>query len=137
MSGAFPLVVVIVSAVAYHLAQRAAGHAAASPWPMLAVAYGLAFLVAATLAILSPHSADRGARTAGLWIGLAMLGIEAGFFFVYKAGWPLATASVIGNVSVTLILATIGIVMFGDHLSAARAGGIALAVAGAVLIARG
>jgi drug/metabolite transporter (DMT)-like permease len=137
MSGAFPLVVVIVSAVAYHLAQRAAGHAAASPWPMLAVAYGLAFLVAATLAVLSPHSADRGARTAGLWVGLAMLGIEAGFFFVYKAGWPLATASVIGNVSVTLILATIGIVMFGDHLSAARAGGIALAVAGAVLIARG
>ena len=137
MSGAFALVVVIVSAVAYHLAQRAAGHSASSPWPMLAVAYGFAFVVAATLAVLSPHSADRGARTGGLVVGLAMLGIEAGFFFVYKAGWPLATASVIGNVSVTVILTTIGMVVFGDQLTAARAGGIALAAMGAMLIARG
>jgi len=123
--------------VLYHLVQRVSGHAAASPWPMLTVAYGIGFAVAMTVTLLSPHVVSRSDRITGLLLGLAALGIEAGIFFVYRAGWPLASASVISNAVVTLVLATIGILAFGEHLTVARGAGIALAVAGATLIARG
>ena len=50
MSSAFPLVTVIVAGIVYHLVQKGSG-AAPSPWPMLAVAYGAAFALAAVLAL--------------------------------------------------------------------------------------
>ncbi len=141
MPTALPVVVVIVSAVAYHLAQRALGAGpAASPWPVLALAYGAACVVTLVLALVTGDGLRvpaRPERAAALVIAAGAIGIEAGFFFAYRAGWPLASASVLGNVVVTLILAGIGIVAFGEHLSAARAAGIALAAAGAYLIVRG
>jgi drug/metabolite transporter (DMT)-like permease len=138
MPAVLPLVIVIVSGIVYHLAQKVSS--AAQPWPMLAVAYGAAFAITAVLAVVSHDDARWNTgreRAAGLLIGLAALGIEAGFFFIYRSGWPLASASVIANVSVTVILAVVGILVFGERLTAFRGTGIALAAAGAALIARG
>jgi drug/metabolite transporter (DMT)-like permease len=139
MSSSLLLAALIVSGVVYHLAQKVSG--AASPWPMLAVAYGAAFAVALALALRAGSGGrwqpGRGEMLAGLLIGLAAFGVEASFFFLYRSGWPLATASVIASVSVTAILAVIGIALFGEHLTLARLAGIAFAVGGAGLIARG
>lgn len=136
-----PLVTVIVAGIVYHLVQKGSG-SAPSPWPMLAVAYGAAFALAALLALAAPAHGLAAARAPRVWIpglllGLAAFGIEAGFFFVYRAGWPLASASVIAGAAVTVTLALLGIALFGDHVSLARAAGIALALGGATLIARG
>jgi drug/metabolite transporter (DMT)-like permease len=139
MSALFLLAVVIVSGIVYHLAQKASG--SANPWPMLAVAYGAAF--ALTIVLTLTRKGDAGWQPnrleciAGLAIGLAAFGIEAGFFFIYRAGWPLASASVISNLVVTAVLALAGIGIFGERLSLARAAGLALAAGGATLIARG
>jgi drug/metabolite transporter (DMT)-like permease len=70
-------------------------------------------------------------------LGLAALGIEVGLFYVYRSGWPLATASVISNVTTTALLAMIGVLVFGEHLTALRLIGTAIAVSGGILIARG
>lgn len=136
MPGLLPLVIVIVSGIVYHVAQRISD--AAKPWPMLAVAYGAAFAVTSVLAFTSTDVTrwNERERTAGLLIGLAALGIEAGFFFIYRAGWPLASASVIANIVVTVVLAVVGIFVFGERLTTFRGVGILLAAAGAALIAR-
>lgn len=139
MPAMLPLAIVIASGIVYHLAQKASG--ALTPWPTLAIAYGAAFALTLGLALTGRDAArwqlGRGEYTAGLVLGLAVLGIEGGFFFIYRAGWPLASASVIANISVTAILAVVGIIGFGEHLTAVRAAGLALAAAGAALIARG
>lgn len=139
MSSVLLLAAVIVSGVVYHLAQKASG--AASPWPMLAVAYGAAFALALALALRGAGGArwqpGRGELVAGLLIGLAAFGVEASFFFLYRSGWPLATASVIASTSVTAVLAVIGIALLGEQMTLLRIAGIACAVAGAGLIARG
>lgn len=139
MSAALPLAIIVVSGVVYHVAQKLSG--AASPWSMLAIAYGAALALAVVLAL-----ANRGAgrpplgRTewvAGLLLGLAAFGIEAGFFFAYRAGAKLGSASVITNASVTAVLALVGAVVFREHLTGSRAAGLALALGGAALLARG
>jgi drug/metabolite transporter (DMT)-like permease len=131
--------VVIVCGVAYHLAQRGAG--ATSPWPMLAVAYAAALALSLALGFARGPSrfgqATRGECITGLLIGLAAFGVEAGFYYVYRAGWPLASASVIASLVSTAILALVGITVLGEHLSASRGAGIVLAGLAAVLIARG
>lgn len=138
MSAAFPVVLVIASAVVYHLAQKSLG-AASSPWPVLALAYAVALGLTLVFALLSGDSLTclpaRPERTAALLIGLGALGVEAGFFFAYRAGWPLASASVIGNATVAVILATVGLLVFGEHLTLTRGAGLGLAITGAVLLA--
>src|SRR5262249_30008462 len=138
MPNPLPLAIVIVSGIVYHLAQKSSGPV--RPWPMLTVAYGAAFAIAVFLTLAS--SDTRGwalgrARTSGLLVGLAAFGIEAGFFYIYRAGWPLASASVIANVTVTAILALVGIIVYREPVTGARVAGLLLATAGAALIARG
>jgi drug/metabolite transporter (DMT)-like permease len=138
MSSAPLLVTVIAAGIVYHLAQKLA--VATTPWSMLAIAYATALTLTIVLAIASGNVMRlpaRGEWIAGLLIGLAAFGIEAGFFFIYRSGWPLASASVIASVSVTAILAIIGIVAFGEQMTASRAVGLVLAASGATLIVRG
>ncbi|WP_394835748.1 EamA family transporter [Pendulispora rubella] len=142
MSPFLPLATVIGCGVVYHVAQKASG--AVSPWPVLTIAYGAAFAVALFMLGLGWWGRGDAVRwpaardcVASLALGLAAFGIEAGFFFVYRSGWPLSSAQVITNLSVTAVLAVTGIMVFGEHLTGARAVGLALAAGGATLIARG
>ncbi len=139
MSAAFLLAIVVASGIVYHIAQKASG--AVSPWPMLVVAYGAALALAIGLALASGDVArwhlGRAEWTAGLLVGLAAFGVEAGFFFLYRSGWPLASASVIANASSTAVLALVGIIVFREHVTAVRAAGIVFAAGGAAMIARG
>lgn len=139
MLALWPVVLVVVSSVGYHLSQRALG-AAGNPWSALAVAYGVALVACLALALVSPDGLrvpGRPERNAGLVIGAAALGIEAGFYFIYRAGWPLASAGVIASLAVTTILAVLGVVLFREQPTAARVAGLALAAPAAFLIARG
>jgi len=140
MHAASPVVLVIVSAVVYHLAQKSLG-TTSSPWPVLALAYAVALVLTLVLALANGDDLlrlpARPEGTAALFIGLGALGVEAGFFFAYRAGWPLASASVIGNTIVTVILAAVGILVLGEHLGPTRGVGLGLAVTAAVLLALG
>ena len=140
MSAPIALVTIILSGVVYHLTQKTT--AVALPWPMLSVAYGAAFVLATALAVATGTGPGetRGALVhgvTGLLIGLAAFGVEAGFFFVYRSGWPLSTTSLVSSLSIAILLALLGVVGFGEHLSASRALGLALAPGGVVLMARG
>ncbi len=139
MSAAFLLSIVVTSGIVYHIAQKSSG--AVSPWPMLVVAYGAAFALAIALALTSGDAArwhlGRSEWTAGLLVGLAAFGVEAGFFFLYRSGWPLASASVIAGSTTTAVLAIVGIIVFREHVTVMRAAGIAFAAGGAAMIARG
>lgn len=142
MLAVFPIVIVVVSAVIYHLAQKSLGGGpTASPWPTLAFAYGAAFLITLVVAWATSDGALRlpakPERSAALMIAIGAIGVEAGFFFVYRAGWPLASASVVANVAVTLILATIGAFAFGEHLTWVRGAGFVIAATGAYLVVQG
>jgi len=56
---------------------------------------------------------------------------------VYRSGWPLSSTSVVVSLSITMVLALLGVLRFGEDLSAARMMGLGLAAIGVVLIARG
>ena len=90
MPATWPLVVIIVAGIAYHVAQKSLS--AASPWPILTVAYGVAFALSLGLALTQggPVRARPMPYLAAVLVGLAAFGIEAGFFFLYRAGWKLA-----------------------------------------------
>lgn len=134
-----PIALIVVSNVAYHVGQKAVPkglHPLAATLGMYLVA------AAATLALLpflGPAS-WRGPAATPHWsllvVGLGIVGIEIGFLVAYRSGWPLSTTAVTATTLVALALLPIGLLFFREAMSAGRATGLVLAVAGLWMMAR-
>jgi hypothetical protein len=137
MASPFPLILTVTGAVLYHLAQKSAG--AGSPWAILTPAYAVALAVSAVFwwkaGGVAAAPVPRGGLAVALLLGLAVLAVEAGFFFAYRAGWAISQASVVNQVAVATVLAVVGIA-FGEGLSMQRLAGLGLCLGGAALLAR-
>jgi drug/metabolite transporter (DMT)-like permease len=137
MPNPLPLLLTVTGAVLYHVAQKSAGHG--SPWALLTLAYAVALAVSAAFWWRAGGPAmapvPRGGVAIAVVLGLAVLAVEAGFFFAYRAGWPISQASVINTVLATSGLLVVG-AFFGEAVSMTRFAGLGLFVAGAALMAR-
>jgi multidrug transporter EmrE-like cation transporter len=69
-------------------------------------------------------------------VGIGALMIEAGFLLAYRSGWAVSVASVLTNGLAAVLLLAVGAMMFHEAITPARALGIALCLAGIVLLQR-
>jgi len=134
----FPLGLVIMGGVAYHIGQKTAG--GGNVFRVLVIAYGAAFAASLALWLLHPGAGrppQRSELGGALTVGLAALTIEAGFFLAYRAGWAIGTTSLISSVACSTLLALLGLLVYGESFGLTRAGGVVLATLGAFFILRG
>ena len=134
----FSLLLVVVSSVVYHVAQKSIP-ASAPPVASLLVSYAVALV--GTIALLAvfpmPSGAGRAFRSlnwASAVIGLAIVGVELGFLLAYRSGWRISIGSAAANAAVALVLIPTGLVFFGERLSAANTAGLILCLIGLVLV---
>jgi|APDOM4702015118_1054815.scaffolds.fasta_scaffold113893_2 drug/metabolite transporter (DMT)-like permease len=124
----------------YHVAQKTVPRGVDALWSTL-VTYASAFVVTAILAAFWP---DRPGLRQGLrdlnWTsfaaGAAIVAIEVGFLLAYRAGWNISLASLTMNVLLAVILVPVGLLLFRERLTASNLLGLALCLAGLVLILR-
>ena len=107
----------------------------------LAVAYVVASLAClAAFPFLTPGTSLKSGLGTVPWhalaMGMAIACCEIGILLAYRAGWPVGTTGVSVSAAMTLILLPIGILVFGEALTLARAGGIAMTLGGLYLLAR-
>lgn len=130
----------IVANVFYHYIQKSTpGNA--NPMVSLFVTYFTAAVVCAVLYPFYPGReslADsfRKLNWTSLALGVAIVGLEAGFLLAYRSGWNITVAGVFANVIVALLLIPVGVLAFGEHLKPVNLAGIALCIAGLLLISR-
>ncbi|HNP71020.1 MAG TPA: DMT family transporter [Kouleothrix sp.] len=126
------LLTAVVGTIIYHLAQRQV-LPDASPALVLCVAYLVGAAICGVLMLtIFPLRGGIRAQLGGsvIGIGLAVVLIEAGFLWMYRSGWTLATGALVVNVLATIALAAIGAIVFGERLSWTMAAGALLCVAG-------
>lgn len=63
-----------------------------------------------------------------------MVGLEAGYIFSYRAGWPISTAQLVGGAGTTIVLVLLGYFFYHDVLSLRQVLGIVACGAGLALI---
>ena len=135
---AYSIVLVITSQVAYHLAVKAMP-AQTHPLALLVVVYGLAII---TCLVLAPFTgaaiAASDLRRLASWqaglLALSVVGIEVGYLLAYRSGWTLGVTFAVAGSATVATLALIGFGWFGEHLTAQRLVGLALALAGGWLV---
>lgn len=67
-------------------------------------------------------------------LALAIVGLEVGYVFVYRAGWTVSTASVVANIGLACVLIFVGYFLYQENVSFNQIVGIIVCMFGLVLI---
>ena len=137
---AWPIVLVILGNVLYHLGQRTIPREANAVVATLA-----AYLVATVGTLATIPLLARGVHLGSAWrvlnwstvlVGVGIVGVELGFLLAYRSGWVLGNASLTANVCVAVALLAVGAVVFREPLSLTRLAGVGLCLCGLWLVTR-
>ena len=67
-------------------------------------------------------------------LAIAVVGLEIGYVFVYRAGWSVSTASVVANIGLACVLIGVGYLLYKENVSLNQIVGIIVCMVGLVLI---
>ena len=136
----WPLFLIIGSNVCYHLSSRFASRTA-NPFAALVAAY----LVGAAGALALYFATERTGlgslvaqakelNGANLLLGLAIIGLEGGFLYLYRAGWSVSVGPILSYTGLAVALLAIGALFLGEHVGWRQVFGVALCLAGIALV---
>lgn len=69
-------------------------------------------------------------------LGLSVVGLEAGFIYAYKAGWPVSTASIVQSAFLSAALLVVGTALYHEAVTWNKLVGIAFCMIGLIFINR-
>jgi drug/metabolite transporter (DMT)-like permease len=134
----WPLLLIIGSNAVYHVIAKSTPDNV-NTFLSLTVTY----LVAAAAA-LAMFFATSGGHTIGecagklnwtsLALGLAVIGLETGSLYLYRAGWAISIGSLIANIALAVVLVVIGLLFYHETLSIWQVGGILCCAVGLLLL---
>jgi drug/metabolite transporter (DMT)-like permease len=123
------VLLVVVSLVAYQLAQRALP-ADASPWWTLTAVYVIATALSSIAAIGARHGGQRVLSLPSFVLGISVVGIELGYLLAYRQGVRVGTVGLTASTSAAVVLSVVGARFFGEHVTWRTALGIAACAIG-------
>ena len=138
ISYVWPIALVVFSNTLYQICAKevpAAMNAFASltvTYLVGAVASGLLFLVTGNGANLVQEYGRL--NWAPFVLGLVILGLEAGWIYAYKAGWPVSTAFIVQSAILAGFLLAVGYVLYREPLAWNKIAGVVICLIGLYVI---
>ena len=136
----WPIAVVVAANTIYNIVAKLTP-GSVNAFASLAVTYAIAALSSVGLFFFTAsnkHFLDEVAKTdwTAVVFGLAIVGLEFGYLWIYRAGWKLSTASLVANISLAIVLLAIGTLAWRETFSAVQGLGVVLCCIGLYCIAR-
>ena len=67
-------------------------------------------------------------------LGIVIVGLEVGYIYAYKAGWPVSAAQIVQSAVLAVILIFVGYLLYQEQITWNKLVGIAVCLAGLGLI---
>lgn len=138
----WPLLLVVLSGVGYQVGlKEVAG--VGDPMISLMVTYLAASAVSFVIYFfqsLGKESFFRGVfsvNVSAMGLGLAIVGIEVGTLFMYRAGWTVNVAFVVANSLIVAALMLTGFLLYKEKLTLRQLIGVGISLAGILCIVMG
>lgn len=136
----WPILIVVCANTVYNICAKGTPEDINS-FAALAVIYTVAALVSVVLFFAtSPHKNLFQEFTKLNWapflLGLSIVALEFGYICVYRAGWKISLASLVGNIALACILLLIGVLLYKEAVSVTQVLGVAVCAVGLVLLSR-
>ncbi|MBQ7249097.1 MAG: EamA family transporter [Deltaproteobacteria bacterium] len=69
-------------------------------------------------------------------LGMAIVALEAGYVFLYRAGWKVSSGSLIANICLAVVLLAIGPLLYHETISLRQIVGVVICAIGLFLISK-
>lgn len=138
----WPLLLVVASAVGYQMGLKEVSDVG-DPMASLMVTYLAASVVSFVIYFfqsLGKESFFRGVlsvNASAMGLGLAIVGIEVGTLFMYRAGWAVNVAFVVANSLIVAALMLTGFLLYKEKLTLRQVIGVGISLAGLLCIVMG
>ncbi len=134
----FSIVLIVISNVMYNISQKSTPHNV-NPFTSLFVTYSVAaiFTLIVSIFVRSKEGffSSFGYLTwTSYLLGGAIVGLELGYLFAYRAGWKLSVVTLVANISLALILIFIGTLIFKEHFEWYKVVGVGLCIGGLLIL---
>ena len=136
----WPLLLIVGSNCFYHICAKSMPEEAHA-FGALTVTYLIGAVISAVAFVVSVRPANvltelHKLNWAPFVLGLAIVGLEAGNVFLYRAGWKISVGSVVGNISLAIVLLFVGYFLFHEQITARQLIGVAVCALGLFLITK-
>lgn len=139
-SYAWPIALVVLSNVVYQICAKSVP-AAMNPLASLTVTYAIGAIASGTLYFLLNKNGNllqeySHLNWAPMVLGLAIVGLEVGFIYAYKAGWPVSAASIVQSAFLAVALIFVGFLLYREAITWNKVVGILICLVGLGFINR-
>jgi len=136
----WPIGLVVFSNVMYQLCTKSVPEDV-NPFASLIVTYLIGALFSAVMYLILKKDGNLLSEFGRLnWapfvLGLVIVGLEVGFIFAYKAGWPVSTASTVQGTILAVVLIFVGWGLYREELTRNKVLGILFCLVGLFFINR-
>lgn len=134
----WPIGLVVLANVFYQVCAKSVPEGM-NPLASLTVTYAVGAVSALVLYFATNKNASLWAEYRHLnWapfvLGLAVVGLEVGFIYAYKAGWPVSTAQIVQAAVLAVILIFVGALLYRESITWNKLAGILVCLCGLALI---
>ena len=110
-----------------------------NPFGLLMITYVGAAIISAIIFVFAAGPSDVGTEISKVnWtyiiLAFAIVGLEVGYVFVYRAGWTISTASVVSNICIACVLLIVGYLLYKENVALNHVMGIVVCMVGLILI---
>lgn len=138
MSYIWPIALVVISNIIYQICAKSV------PKDMDAMAsMTVTYLVGAVCSAIIFYVMHRNGNllheysklnAAPFLLGVSVVGLEVGFIYAYKAGWPVSTASIVQSAFLSVALIFVGALLYREAITANKIIGVVICLIGLYFI---
>lgn len=134
----WPIALIVLSNVFYHICSKETPEAI-NPFASLTVTYAVGLLLSIVLYFLTQKDGNllseyRHTNWASFVFGLTLVGLEAGYIYLYKAGWNISVGSLIASVLLAIALIVVGVLVYKEAISLRKVAGVLICLVGLYFI---
>ena len=136
----WPVLVVVGANTIYHISAKSTPEGF-NPFASLVLTYAIAGAVSLIMFFLTSEQKNilqeiTKANWATYALSASIVFLEFGYIMVYRAGWPVSTASLISNTIVCCILLFVGLLFYKEVLTAKQIAGIIVCCVGLFMVSK-
>lgn len=133
-----PVLIVVLSNTIYHICSKSTPEGI-NTFASLTITYVTGAVVSLVLYFVTKRDGNllaeyRQLNWASFLLGVAIVGLEAGFLLMYKAGWGVSTAQIVTSALLAIVLIVVGFAMFHEAITWQKVIGVLVCLAGLYLI---
>lgn len=134
----WPVALVVLSNVIYQICSKSVPDKM-NPFASLTVTYVVGAVVCVVLYFVMGKKGNlieeyRHLNWAPIVLGIVIVGLEVGWIYAYKAGWPVSTAQIVQASVLAVFLILVGRILYKEPITWNRIAGVIVCLGGLGLI---